>query len=326
MNRPRFPFRLHINIIFLCLSLLITSCGEISNATNSASPLPLSATKPPETTIAATKVIRAGVIARRSAVATAQEWRLLLDYLESETHLPYTLVPLKPNEILPAFKEGKIDLVFGNSVIAVQAHNLYNARLLTSLSYRHTGTDFAGLIIVRADSPVQHLADLVGTHLVVLARTGAAGGYSFQAAYLLDHGFDVDKTFGKITEVGSQDNVVLAVLNGTADVGFVATGQLEQMVKAGTIANLDNIRIIERVEDKYFYPHTTPLYPQWFAFASTSMDSALATQIQKSLLGLPKGHPALTAADLEQFVPAADTTAINKLLNDLHLPGGAMSK
>jgi two-component system, LuxR family, sensor histidine kinase TtrS len=324
MIRAHFSFRLHVHIMLWCVSLLITSCGVASTTTNSASPLPLSTTILPATATA--KAIRTGVIEHRSAVVTTQEWRPLLDYLESETHQPYTLVPLKPNEVLPAFKEGKIDLMFGNSVVAVQSQNLYNARLLTSLSYPHTGTDFAGLIIVRVDSPVQHLADLGSTHLAVQTRTGAAGGYMFQTAHLLQHGFDIDKTFGKITEVGSQDNVVLAVLNGTADVGFVATGQLEQMVKTGLIANLDNIRVIEPMNDKYFYPHTTALYPQWFAFASTSMDSALVAQIQKSLLALPKDHPALTAANLEQFVPTVDTTTISKLMNDLHLPGGAANK
>jgi two-component system, LuxR family, sensor histidine kinase TtrS len=324
MIRINFPFRPRVAIILWCVSLLITSCGVVSTTNNSASPLPLSPTTIPTTATA--KVIRAGVIERRSAVATTQQWRPLLDYLESETHQPYTLVLLKPNEVLPSFEEGKIDLMFGNSVVAVQAQNLYNARLLTSLSYPHTGTDFAGLIIVRADSPIQHLADLDGTHLVVLARAGAAGGYMFQAAHLLQHGFDVDKLFGKITEVGSQDNVVLAVLNSTADVGFVATGQLEQMMKTGLIDNLDNIRVVEPMNDKYFYPHTTALYPQWFAFASTSVDSALAAQIQKSLLALPQGHPALTAADLEQFVPTVDTTTISKLIHDLHLLGGVMSK
>jgi len=217
-------------------------------------------------------------------------------------------------------EQGSIEFVFTNPLAATQLRRLYHISFLATLSRPNTGTKFSGIIIVREDSGIRTVKDLRGKRAACVDFETAAAGCIFQVYHLLQKGFDAFKDFSSFTEIPSQDNIVLAVLNGTVDVGFVRTGQVEDMIKAGTLADDKELFIFDRANDDFFYPHTTALYPEWPFATLAGTNSALANAVQFALLNIPSDHPALSAAKLSGFVPPEDYSTLDALIETLKLP------
>lgn len=206
--------------------------------------------------------IRVGVLTIRSAVAASAQYRPIVDYLEAELGVPFTLVPLTQEEQFELVGAGELDFVFSNPLAAVQLRRLHDIEFLATLSRVNTGMEFGGLIIARADSGLEHIEDIRAKRVACVAFETAAGGCNFQVMHLLERGITPDD-FGSFSEISSQDNIVLAVLSGSEDVGFIRSGQLEKMLAEGTLISLDEIQIIDRANDDFYFPHTTRLYPEW---------------------------------------------------------------
>jgi ABC-type phosphate/phosphonate transport system substrate-binding protein len=117
----------------------------------------------------------------------------------------------------------------------------------------------------------------------------------------------------------SQDNIVLAVLNGSIDVGFVRTGQLEKMMQMETLESLDQVHVFQAIEDDFPLIHTTQLYPEWPIASLPSTNPQLVEEVRQILLEMPPDHPALKTADIASFVPAVDYTSIEELITLLKL-------
>ncbi|MEM7801805.1 MAG: PhnD/SsuA/transferrin family substrate-binding protein, partial [Chloroflexota bacterium] len=147
----------------------------------------------------------------------------------------------------------------------------------------------------------------------------AAAGCIFQVHYLRQKGIDPFVDFAEFTETPSQDNIVLGVLNGTYDVGFIRTGQLEDMLKEELILSIDEFRIIDRADDDFFYPHTTPLYPEWQFSAHPNAERELVDKMRTALLNLPADHPALVELNANGFVLPLDNSNMNELIEALQL-------
>ncbi|WP_166657489.1 phosphate/phosphite/phosphonate ABC transporter substrate-binding protein [Ilumatobacter fluminis] len=262
--------------------------------------------------------VRVGVLAIRSAVAANGQYGPIVDYLEDELQRPFELVPLAQDELFEAVADGEIDFVLSNPLSSVQVQRLYDTEFLATIDRVGTGPEFGGLIIVRADSDMETLDDLRGADVTCVAFETAAAGCNFQVMHLREAGIDTSE-FARFTETPSQDNIVLAVLTGDVDAGFVRTGQLERMVAEGTLASLDDVRILDRHEGDYPYPHTTPLYPEWPVAALAETDGDVAAAVADALLTIEAGHPALANANAAGFVAPPDYGPLDRLVVELEL-------
>jgi hypothetical protein len=80
------------------------------------------------------------------------------------------------------------------------------------------------------------------------------------------------------------DNVVDAVLNKQADIGFVRTGVLEALQQEHNL-DLSRLKIINKQNIPSFpYLLSTRLYPEWPIAALSHIDSHLANQFTAALL------------------------------------------
>ncbi len=315
MRFPRFGFGVLRGAIFLCLVVFgLAACTARLDDPK------------PEITPAATlraqsseNAVRVGVLAIRSAVTAQAQYGPILTYLEGTLGRPFTFVPLGQEDQFTKVEQGNVDFIFNNPLAAVQIRRLYGTRFLATLSYVETGPHFGGLIIVREDSGIATLDDLQGKRGACVNFETAAAGCIFQVYHLKQHGINPFTDFGIFTEIASQDNIVLSVLNGTIDVGFIRTGQLEQMVLEGAILNLDEIRILDRATDNYFYPHTTTLYPEWPFAALAHTDPSLADAVRQALIAIPADHPAMEQIKAVGFVPTTDYTSLDMLIETFHL-------
>ena len=260
-----------------------------------------------------------GVLSIDSAVSVNERYTPLVNYLEAETSYDFELVTLTQESQFTKVAQQAIDFTTTNPLSAVQVQRLHKTKFLVTHSHPQTQTQFSGLIVVNADSEIKTLDDLRGKKGACVDFQTAAAGCIFQIYHLLQQGIDPEQDFASFVENKSQDSIVLGVLNGTLDFGFIRTGQLEKMVKKGLISSTKELRILEPMDDGFFYEHTTALYPEWPIAALSHVDREIVQQVENILLSLPENHPALKAIGIEKFVPAVDYSDLEKLIETLEL-------
>jgi ABC-type phosphate/phosphonate transport system substrate-binding protein len=315
-----FLFRQQQNLpvaIGLCLTLLLplTSCA----GKQTSEPQPTASVETASVQQVSEEPVRVGVLAIDSAVSVNERYSPLLEYLSEVTGRPFELVPLTQESQFTEVAEGNLDFTLNNPLAAVQIRRLYQTQFLTTHSRPQTGSEFAGLIIVKRDSNIQNLEDLRAKKGACVDFETAAAGCVFQIYHLQKNGIDPFADFSSFVENKSQDNIVLAVLNGTIDVGFIRTGQLEKMVAKGLLDSTDEVRVLNPTDDNFYYKHTTVLYPEWPFAAAEETDPQLVDAVEEALLEIPANHPALATARLDGFIPAADYSELDRLIEQLKL-------
>ena len=310
----RFLSSLALSALTLCSPLFLLACGQ------STLEDPEETQAPPKTeTLVEGTPVNFGVLAIDSAVSVRERYGPLMGYLSDTLRRPVEIVVLSQESQFTQVAQGKLDFTTNNPLAAVQIQRLHRTEFLVTHTRPNTGAQFSGLIIVDSDSNIQTLTDLKGKQAACVAFQTAAAGCTFQVYHLLQNGIDPYLDFASFVENKSQDNIVLAVLNGSIDAGFIRTGQLEKMVDKELINSLDEVRIIDLQSDDFFYPHTTALYPEWPIAALPNTDPALATEVQTALLNIPADHKALKALRADGFVPAVDYSLLNELIESLKL-------
>ncbi|OKH19046.1 phosphate/phosphite/phosphonate ABC transporter substrate-binding protein [[Limnothrix rosea] IAM M-220] len=305
--------------VFVAIALpILSACQPLQN--NIEAPISQPSEEViPTPTLSEEKTIKLGILSIDSAVSVNQRYSPLVEYLETTLDQEFELVSLTQDTQFSKVAQKAIDFTTTNPLSAVQVRRLHGTEFLVTHSRPRTGTQFSGLIVVEAESDIETLEDLRGKRGACVNFQTAAAGCTFQVFHLLERGIDPYADFASFTENKSQDNIVLGVLNGTLDFGFIRTGQLEKMVRTGLIASKDELRVLEPINDGFFYEHTTALYPEWPIAALPHVDQDLKNSVQEALLNVPSDHPALTAIGIESFEPAVDYGALDQLIERLEL-------
>ncbi|MEY4735734.1 MAG: hypothetical protein RL302_53 [Pseudomonadota bacterium] len=266
-----------------------------------------------------------GVLAFRGKVETEAQWRPLADYLERV--LPAgRRVEVRAYDfpaLAEAITRNEVDILLTNpgDYTLLRHRNGVSAPLVTLV--RREGVNdlagFGGVIFTRADTSVLTLAD-ASHQRIAAVQPEAFGGYQVQAFEMLEAGLEVPSGERLLYEGLPHDNVVRAVLDGRAEVGFVRTGLLERMVAEGKL-DLNRLRILNRQNlAGYPYAASTRLYPEWPVAVMPQVGEDLARQLSVALLSLAPDSPAARAADLHGFTVPADYTGVENLLRKLRRP------
>lgn len=136
--------------------------------------------------------------------------------------------------IVQAMASGQVDLGIMPPAAYVQARDLGSAEaILTSVLGAYddetglpiegeTTASFQGEILVKADSDMEELTDLVGKKIATLSPNSASG-YIYPVAEMINAGIDVSKDV-TLTTVNDIPSEITAVLNGQQDAAFVFEG------------------------------------------------------------------------------------------------------
>lgn len=304
--------RMTVLILFF---LIFSACTSQNSQPIEVSPTPVSTIRSQPTGDS----IKIGVLAIRSAAAANAQYGGIIAYIEEQIGQPVTLVPLTQEDQFSLMESGDIDFTFNNPLAGIQVQRTFNSEILATLARNNTGPTFSGLIIVNKSSGITAIEDLKGVNGTCVNQQTAAAGCIFQVHHLQQKGIDPFNDFNNFTETPSQDNIVLGVLNGSFDVGFIRTGQLERMLREGTILTLDDFLILDQVEDDFFFPHSTALYPEWPFAAHPNTDTDLVGKVQAALLNMPADHPALVEINSTGFVEPLNYDSMHELIESLQL-------
>ncbi len=276
------------------------------------------------TAAAPVSTLRLGVFAYRPKEVVARRYQPLADYLGEQ--LDGTRVELHVlglDSLEEALAAGELDLLFTNPAhyMRLRNRNVLTGALATVISIegeaptRHLG----GVIITRHDQPGIHtLADLKGRTLAVPGPR-FLGGYQTQAYELLQAGIRLPDDVTMKT-LGSHDAVVNAVLAEEAEVGFIRTGIIEEMVHEGSLEP-DPFRVLHRQDHPGFpYLTSTRLYPEWAFVALPHVPQEPLRRITAALMLLDADHPVARSGGFGGFAPPADYMPVEHLARALRLP------
>ncbi|MBK8164339.1 MAG: phosphate/phosphite/phosphonate ABC transporter substrate-binding protein [bacterium] len=267
---------------------------------------------------AAVAEVKLGVLANRGAPECMKQWGATAAYLSGKIGDKVTIVPLKFEAVEPAVAAGQVDLVLANSAFYAELEKTQGVKAVLTMANLQDGktmTQFGGVILVKADSPIKTLADLKGKKFMVTERSSFGGG---QMAWrlLLENGINPDKDCAEVMIGKKQDNVVLSVINGAADAGTVRSDVLESMAAAGTI-KLADVRVLNQVKDAFPYMHSTQLYPEWPLAAAAKADPAMVQKIAGALKALKPTDEAAKAAGIAGWVDPLDYGPVRDCLKTI---------
>ncbi|MEJ2656153.1 MAG: PhnD/SsuA/transferrin family substrate-binding protein [Desulfobacterales bacterium] len=259
-----------------------------------------------------------GVLAKRGAPTCMKKWGATSAYLSEKLGEKFTVIPLKFTAIEPVVKSGKVDFLLANPAFYVTMKKAYGVHAITTMINSRRGKalkQFGGVLFVRSDSNIKKLSQIKGKKFMCVKYSSFGGGHMVWRL-LVENGIDPKTDFSAFLEGQKHDNVVLAVQNGTVDVGTVRSDTLERMQEEGTI-KMSEFRIIHQIKDDFPFVHSTRLYPEWPMAACKNTSSNLARKVAAALKEMPEDSTAAKAAKIVGWTEPLDYEQVTECLKTI---------
>jgi PAS domain S-box-containing protein len=270
-------------------------------------------------------VVKVGVLAFRPKLQTQEQWQPLAAALQARMpERRFEIQVFTYPELNAAVAARQLDFVLtnpGHYVLLSRKFSLSSpiATLLNSAPGGTSLATFGGVIITRADSPVQTLADVRGRRIAAV-DSESLGGYQIQAYELKESGLPLPSREQMVLTGAPHDKVIAAVLDGSAEVGFVRTGMIEKSIAEGRLDG-KRLRIVNPQRVPSFpLALSTRLYPEWPFAALHHVDAELSGHVAAALLTLGDTPAVLQAMNIRGFVIPVDYTPVVDLLRSLRMP------
>jgi hypothetical protein len=163
-----------------------------------------------------------------------------------------------------------------------------------------------GIIFARNDRmDILTLADLRDKR-VIGGTPKSLNAFQAQAAEMLREGYSLMEHAGQVIFSSSTMSILNAVLDGTADVGFLEAGVVEEMVALGELRRKD-IRILHVVEaEEYPFTISTHLYPGMPMTMHSNVPFLIQRLVSEALLSLEANSTAARQGSYTGWRPAAN--------------------
>ncbi|GAB3740856.1 hypothetical protein GCM10028794_25990 [Silanimonas algicola] len=275
--------------------------------------------------VAAAAPVRVGILSSGPTLDRRADWGPWARAIEAglgegaEVHL----VMLPPAALRAAVLRGELDVVITNPVhfIEIRAERPFSGAVATiDMDPSEPATPyFGGVIVRRQDRPEWAALNGLSGARVAYQDRGLLGGYAAPMRRIIDAG--VRPTSLRLERTGpAYDDVLDAVLEERADIGFVRTGLLEQWRRIGD-ARVGQLEVVAPMDVPGFpYVTSTPVYPEWPVVLLPQFDEQRARRFAQVLLAMEPGSAALVAAGIGQVAVPADYSGVEALLRELRLP------
>jgi diguanylate cyclase (GGDEF)-like protein/PAS domain S-box-containing protein len=271
----------------------------------------------------ATIPVRMGVLTIDGQEDALAKWTPTVEYLNREIpECTFQIVPLSRDALEKAVANEEIEFLLSDPALFVSLGS-YGLTDILTLHNKRMGGAYAMLgavIFTRADHPdIKHIKDLKGK-VFMAAHPSSFEGWWVAWRELKARGIDPHSDFVNMNFSGfPQDQVVMAVRNGSVDAGAVRADIIEQMAVDGRVA-MEDFRVLNRQHTPGFpFLHSTPLYPEWPLARLRHTSSLLSKSVAVALMNLSADHPAVAAAEISGWTMSMDYTAVRELMKDLRI-------
>lgn len=265
-----------------------------------------------------------GMFAYRPVSVLEPAWRPLAWYLQER--VPGTHVNIRfldQDEMAQALQRDELDLVFTNPAhyITLRTQNRLSGAIATLVALEDGApvSELGGVVIRRKErTDIQAWQDLPGK-VVAITGTQYLGGYATQAHELAKRGIALDAL--KFKRLGNpHDKVIAAVLAGEADAGFIRSGVLESLQRAGD-PGVAALEVVEPVSYPGFpFKLSTALYPEWAMVALPHLDRELSRRVSAALLALEPGDVPSQLAGIHGFTIPNDYQSVQEAMIAARVP------
>ncbi|MEW5727586.1 MAG: EAL domain-containing protein [Pseudomonadota bacterium] len=264
-----------------------------------------------------------GVLAHRGAEVALRQWQPHADYLERK--LPghrFRILPMIYGDLTQAARDHRVDFVITNSGHYTEMELTGDVtRIATRVVAGPDGPldRFGGVVIALAGrDDIASYADIAGKTLLVPDRS-SLGGWQMHLYEAKALGLDLETLPRSIIQTENHEDVVLGVLAGKGEVGFVRADLIEQMAARGQIQP-ERLKVVApRTEEGYPYRLSTRLYPEWPFARVQGTSEELARDVLIALLRMEPGSEAARAARLQGWVVPLSYKPVDDLFRTLRL-------
>lgn len=168
-----------------------------------------------------------GVVPTDTMTETFNQWSFLIGLLEEDTGYEIELYEASDlPAVIEAAVAGDLDIIYlGPFGHLIARQNGAEMSTVGASSATPAGVNNASMGVVRADSPVQDLADLEGEDICFVSPSSATG-YLFGAAGLVEIGLDPERDVNPIF-VGDHSSAARAMYDGECAAVFTTRSQAE---------------------------------------------------------------------------------------------------
>lgn len=298
-------------LFFLCLTAFLL-----------LSPQPAISAEPSK--VSDSKTYRVAVLAYRDKPSTLERWQPLVRYFNQTIPAhDFDLQVYHLAELEQMVAAGEVDFVLtqpAHYVLMTYRSGLTSPLAsMLNLEGEFVTDKFGGVIFTTSDRDDIMTFEQTKDTTIAAAATSSLGAYQMQAYELLQHGIRLPVD-AQVLETGQpQRNAVEAVLSGQADIGFVRTGVLEELVSRGHL-DMTQIKLLNAQRLPNFpFVTSTRLYPEWPFAAMPQVDQDIVRQVASTLLGIPRQGELARSMGIAGFTIAGDYRSIDSLMRELHL-------
>jgi len=214
--------------------------------------------------------------------------------------IQFEMLPLGYSELIPKIENDEIDFLYSNpgvySCIGTQVGATALATVVKSavVRGRHYDLDvYGGVMAVRYDNnAINSIRDLKGKIIAAGGIVDLMGG-QMQVYEMENAGMSYVNDPKQVVFTNNQYDIVLGVIDGSFDVGFVRTNQIEVTTDThGVLVDPDLFKILEPktyiMESGELFPflHSTHILPQWPFAAMPNVASDVQEAVQIALMDL----------------------------------------
>jgi len=249
------------------------------------------------------KSAKIGVLTQHGPEQCLAKWGPTAEYLtDAISGWSFSIVPLTPDELYTAVRDGRVDFVLATSSLYVELEVFYGAsRIATLRNVYPKGmyTYFGGVLFCRSDrSDIRELNDLNGKTLMGLHEQACTAWHAVWLE-MLENNVDPFKDLRKIEFGGSNKAIIEAVRTGRVDVGAVRSDAFERMKFTGKI-KADEFRVIhERNQEHKDVPfsHSTQVFSEKPMAKLNHTPDELAEKVAAALIEMSPESSAARAAE-----------------------------
>lgn len=194
--------------------------------------------------VSAETALRIGLIPSEDSQSMIESSQQVLDQLQAKLGMPVKpFVATDYNGVIEALRSKKLDVAYLGPFSYVLASQVADVEAFAVAVTKKTGKSaYRSLIVARADSGLESLADLKG-HTFAFVDPSSTSGHLFPKAGIEKAGYQPDELFSRVIFSGSHDASILAVAIGKVDAAAVADRILATATTQGEVKP-DELRVV----------------------------------------------------------------------------------